>query len=640
MPNILNIGQTALLAAQVGIATTGHNISNASVPGYNRQEVIQGAVAGQAAGFGYIGKGTEVLSIKRVYSEYLTNQVSATATSKSRLDTYYAQVKQIDNMLSDSSVGLTPALTDFFNSVNDLSSDPSSSSTRQSLLSDAQALVARFQSQASQLNEIGQGVNESITSTVTQINAYTKEIAELNTAIEAAYGQNDGQAPNDLLDQRDQKIAELSELVKVSVVKQNNTYNVYIGNGQPLVVGKNTFDLSVVQSPSDPNKIEVGYQNSGASFIMDGTRLGGGSLAGLLEFRSQTLEPAQNELGRIATTLASTFNAQHALGQDLKGALGGAFFSVGTPQVYPNGGNDTSAGANAEVSASVTNASALTTSDYELKRVGTNYVLTRLSDKTELASTTWAAAQAAAAGEGFSFSVDSGTIAAGDSFLIKPTANGASGIGVAITDTNKIAAAAPIAAKATTTNTGTGKISAGVANSPLNTNLQQPVTITFTSATAYTVTGTGIPAGTTGTYDPAAGATLNYNGWTVQITGSPAMNDSFTVGPNTSGTGDNRNALLLGNLQTSKLIGGTTTYQGAYSKLVNMVGNKTSEMEVTSKAAKASYTQAVAAQQEQSGVNLDEEAANLLRYQQAYQAAAKVMQAADEMFKSLLGITA
>jgi flagellar hook-associated protein 1 FlgK len=228
-------------------------------------------------------------------------------------------------------------------------------------------------------------------------------------------------------------------------------------------------------------------------------------------------------------------------------------------------------------------------------------------------------------------------MAAGDSFLIRPTVDGAKAFGVAISDTSLIAAAAPIRTAAISANSGTGSITAGSVNAPPppNANLQQPVTITFTSATTFDVSGTGTGNPTGLTYTP--GATIGYNGWSAQIAGAPASGDSFTVAPNTGGVGDNRNALLLGALQTSNtLAGGTTTYQGGYSQLVSSVGNKTNELNVSSTASGNLLTSMVQAQQSISGVNLDEEATNLLRYQQAYQAAGKVMQIASQLFNTLL----
>jgi len=130
---------------------------------------------------------------------------------------------------------------------------------------------------------------------------------------------------------------------------------------------------------------------------------------------------------------------------------------------------------------------------------------------------------------------------------------------------------------------------------------------------------------------------VSYNGWTVELGGVPAAGDEFKIGPNTDGVGDNRNAVLLGALQTANTIGnGTTSYSGAYTQLVSLVGNKTRELEVISAAEGRYLEQAQAAHQAESGVNLDEEAANLLQYQQAYQAAAKIMQTASQLFEILL----
>ncbi|MBS0329128.1 MAG: flagellar hook-associated protein FlgK, partial [Proteobacteria bacterium] len=335
--------------------------------------------------------------------------------------------------------------------------------------------------------------------------------------------------------------------------------------------------------------------------------------------------------GRVAIGLASTVNAQHSLGQDLNGNLGGALFTLASPVVNASTGNTGSA----VVTASISDAGALTTSDYRLQYDGSNYTLTRLSDNT---ATTFAPAALPQTVDGVTINVSTAPDP-GDSFLIRPTVNGASGIGVAISDPALLAAAAPIRAAATSGNTGTGTIGAGSVNTPPppNANLQQPVTITFTSATTYNVTGTGTGNPTGLTYTP--GATISYNGWSTSISGTPAAGDSFTVASNAGGVGDSRNALLLGDLQTSNTLGnGTTSYQGAYSQFVSEIGNKTRELEVTSSAASNLLSQATLSAQNESGVNLDEEAANLLRYQQAYQAAGKVMQIASQLFDVLLSI--
>lgn len=630
--SILNIGQSALAAAQAGLSTAGHNIANASTPGYSRQVVIQGTAQPQNFGFGFMGQGTQIATIQRVYNEYLGVQAQSAQASKSGLDSYYAQIQQINNMLADPTAGLSPSLQDFFSGIQTMASNPSNIPARQTTLSSADALAGRFQGLAGQLNEISQGVNSQIQSSVSAINSYAQQIAQLNDSIGKAQ-RSTGQPPNDLLDQRDQLVLDLNKEIKATVVKQGDgSYNVFIGNGQPLVVGTTTSKLASVASAADLSKTVVAYQSGNGSTVPLGeSSLVGGQLGGLVEFRSKTLEPAQNALGRVAIGLASTINDQHRLGQDLNGNLGGALFTLASPQVRANAGNAGSA----TVTASISDAGALTTSDYRLQYDGSNYTLTRLSDNT---ATSFAPGALPQTVDGVTINVSTAP-AAGDSFLIHPTVNGASGIGVAISDPALLAAAAPIRATAASGNTGTGTIGAGSVNTPPppNANLQQPVTIKFTSATTYDVTGTGTGNPTGLTYTP--GATLSYNGWSTSISGTPAAGDSFTVGPNTGGVGDSRNALLLGDLQTSNTLGnGTTTYQGAYSQFVGEIGNKTRELEVTSSAAGNLLSQATLSVQNESGVNLDEEAANLLRYQQAYQAAGKVMQIASQLFDVLLSI--
>jgi len=364
----------------------------------------------------------------------------------------------------------------------------------------------------------------------------------------------------------------------------------------------------------------------------------------LLAFRDQALTNSQNALGRVAMGLAGTFNQQHQLGQDLNGALGGNLFVQPVPVVTSNAANTGTAAVTASVVAGA-DYSALTGSDYQLRfNGGTSYTLTRLSDNQV---TNYAAGLPAAPVDGLTLTTTAGA-AAGDNFLIRPTVNGAESIAVAITDPAKIAAAAPVRSNATLSNLGTGKISAATVNQPnpvtpnpthplTDLNLQQPVTITFTSPTAYNVTGTGVGLPASGTY--TAGTNISYNGWTMQISGTPSATDTFTIGSNTNATTDGRNALLLAGLQTQNtMAGGTTSYQGAYSQLVSYVGNKTRELEVTSQAQTSMVEQSIQAQQSFSGVNLDEEAANLLRYQRAYQAAGKALQIANTLFDTILSL--
>ncbi len=757
--SILNVGQSALQAAQIGLTTTGHNIANANTPGYTRQVVLQSASGAHNFGSGFVGSGTQVTTIQRVYDQYLNNQLLTAQTSKGSLDSYYSQITQIDNMLGDSSTGLSSTLQDFFSGIQGLAAAPNAASARQSVLSSAETLAGRFQALGNQLDQMRQGVNDQIDSSVSNINSYAQQIATLNDAIEKAEGSSGESKPaNDLLDQRDQVLSDLSKEVKVSVVKQGNSYNVFIGNGQPLVVGTQKFNLVTAVSPSDPSRTEVAYSANGAVNVLPESSLTGGSLGGLFDFRANSLDAAQNSLGRVATGLALTFNAQHQLGLDQNGNLGGAFFNAAAPvvdgNIYNKGGG--------VVTASISDPGALTASDYLLQTVTAAappvpgpaapgaYKLTRLSDGTVTNFTTFPQTV-----DGVDFDLGSGNPAAGDSFLIKPTANGATGFNVAINDVTKIAAAAPIttgfaagpavltgftaatppgsstisaatesaaftsatltpavtltydavsntlsgfpAGVAVTVNgaappapyvagdpvpytagatisfggvsfaisgtpatgdqfsinnnpAGSAKISAGTVDASFtNATLTPTVTLTY-NATTNTLSGfpAGVPVTVNGAAPPApyvagdpvpytAGATISFGGASFTISGTPATGDQFSLGLNTNGKGDTRNALLLGGLQTSNtLANGTTSYQGAYGQLVSLIGNKTHELDVTSTAAGKLLDSTIAAQQAVSGVNLDEEATNLLRYQQAYQAAGKVMQTANQLFDMLL----
>jgi len=628
---IFGIGVSGLNAAQAGLVTTGHNIANANTPGYHRQGIVQSTPVPLFTGSGFFGQGVNVQNVLRSYSEFLEGQVIRSEARSGYLSTYGAQLAQIDGMLADPAAGLSPALQEFFSSVQDVAANPASVPSRQALLSGGEALVARFQSMDARLVEMFNGVNTQIASTVTGINAYAQEIASLNGRIVVAQS-NPAQAPNDLLDQRDRMVAELNRLVgTTAVVQGDGTVNVFIGNGQNLVVGSQSFRLSTAPSVDDPTRMDVAYQIGTSSVRITPENLGAGSLGGLLAFRSGPLEEARSTLGRVAMGLARSFNDQHRLGQDLNGALGTGFFTEPQPAVTARANNT----GNAVIGAALADVSALTTSAYRLSYDGTAYSLTRLSDNS---TTTYASLPQTV--DGLALTLASGTAAAGDTFLIEPTRYAARDFALALRDPAKIAAAAPVRTTGALANTGSAAISAGEVNAPPppSANLQQPVTITFTSAGTFDVsgTGTGNPAGVA----YVSGGSISYNGWTVRITGTPAAGDTFTIGPNSGGTADNRNASLLAGLQTrNTLAGGTASYQSAYSQLTGSIGSAMRQNQVSAAAQNNLAEQARQTQQSLSGVNLDEEAANLIRYQQAYQASGKVIEIASRLFDTLLGIS-
>ena len=630
MSGIFNIGLTGLTAAQNNLTTISHNIANATTPGYHRQRVDLQNAYPQATGNGFIGSGVDVVTVTRLYSEFLDNQVTVAQGRLAYLESFRDSVAQIDNLVADPNSGLTPAIDEFFASVQQVATDPDSPVTRQDMLSSAGNIVGRFRTLDARLTAMQEAGNGQIRALVTNVNTAAREIANLNQAIMVAEGAGGGHVANDLHDKRDALIAELNTLIGVSVARQSDgSINVMFGAGQNLVIGTKALSLSAVVSAADPKRVDIGYDTGGALAIITSS-VNGGQLGGVAAFQREVLEPSMNALGRVAVALAATFNQQHRLGQDLNGAIGTDFFTVPSPVVLTR---STNAG-NGVLSATLVSASALTTSDYQIRYNAGSYTVTRLSD-----ATTSVFASLPQTVDGVSIALTSGAPANGDTFLLQPTRTGARDIRVALIDGAKIAAAAPIRTAAALANTGAASVSAGavVGPPPTNGNLLQPVTITFTGATTFDVSGTGTGNPTGVAYTP--GAPISFNGWTISIEGSPRVGDVFTVTQNTNGVGDNRNAALLVGLQTARTIaGGTVTYQGAYSQSVAGIGSKTKELQIASAAQETLAQQSVTAQQSLSGVNLDEEAANLIRYQQQYQACGKMIEIASRLFDTLLAI--
>jgi flagellar hook-associated protein 1 FlgK len=646
--SLLSIGKTGLYAAQAGLATTGNNITNANVAGYSRQVAVQATAISMGGSNGYIGTGTQVAQVKRYSDDFLNAQVRTAQASSSGLDAYQAQVQQIDNLLADTTSGLSPALQDFFSAVQNLTGDGAGVSSRGSFLTSADTLASRFQSMNGRLDEIRKGVNTQLTASVTTINTYAKQIAQLNDQIGKLTEAGGLNPPNDLLDKRDQLIMDLNKQVKATVVPGDNySLTVSIGNGQPLVVGTNSFDLAATNSPTDQTRVTIGYVTKGKITPMAESALTGGELGSVLQFRTQSLDLAQNSLGRVAIALATSMNDQNHLGLDGNGKPGGDIFTIAPADVTKNVNNNMTS--TTAIKATVVDATQLTTSNYKVDYDGTNFNVHRLSDNKKTVISPFPQTQPQVI-DGLAFDI-SGVADSGDNFLVRPTQNGATNFKVALTDGAQIAAAAPIATSVPLTNSGSGKISAGsVDKNYLASPLSGPVTLAFDKATG---TLSGFPAGqnvsmtangTTTTYPAGTnppfqdGASYTVAGMSFTMNGAPGNGDKFTIAPNT-GLGDTRNAGLMGDLQSKNILdGGKATYQSAYATLVSTIGNKTREVQANAEAAAAQLTQAEGAANNVSGVNLDEEAANLLKYQQAYQASGKVMQIADTIFNALLQI--
>jgi len=634
MADLFNTALSGLRAFRVALDTTSHNIANVNTPGYSRQRVELSTQTPQRTGGSYLGSGVAVDAVSRVYDRFLTDQVRGLTSGQSQEAALHALASQIDRMLADPNVGVAPALADFFGALQDLAADPSSVPARDLVLQSGQALASRFDDLGSQFDALGGAANDRLTDAVAAANDLADQIADLNREIFAAHTSSG--EPNDLLDQRDELLRQLSRYTRVTVADNGDgTLNVLVGTGQPVVVGTRAQRLDMVGDPHDPQRLRVGLATTAGPMDITG-QLEGGEIAGILAFRDQVLDPARNQLGQLALGIAHTFNAQHQLGQDLEGDPGGAFFSVVDPRVLPRIGNV----GDAAVAAAVVDVAGLTASDYRMARTGSDYALTRLSDGAVIDLDALGFPGTAVTVDGLRLEVASGTMADGDSFVIQPTRAAATGLAVAISRPQDIAAAAPIRTAAATGNIGTAVIDAGAVDHsgqpPLDANLTAPVSITFNvPPTTFNVTGAG-------TGDPVnlpytSGEPIRFNGWTVAISGNPAAGDRFTVAANQGGVGDNRNVLALAQLQDAKTLAqGSQNYAEVYGSLVATVGARTARAQSANAAQETLLNQAVAARDSVAGVNLDEEAASLLRFQQAYQAAAQAIQIAGTLFDSLL----
>ncbi len=648
MSSLLNIGLTGLNASQAYLNTTSHNIANAATPGYHRQSVTQEARDPQYLGGAFFGTGTGITGVKRAYSELLETQVLNADNRRAEYAAYNRFISQVDNVLADSDTGLTPALNEFFGALQSVSSNPTNVAARQALISSGETLVARFQTLDARIGEIAQGVETDIATTMVSINGYAAAIAELNQRIAVSQSSAGGGAANDLLDQRDQAIAELNKLVKVNAVPQRDgSLSIFIGSGQALVLGTTAKELSMGDTLDENGRPMVLISGSNGSKIpLAENLITGGELGGLLAVRRDGMEPAQRSLGLIATTLATAFNEQHKLGIDLDGELGRNFFSLGQPRVEPG-----SSGVGVRIDPA--ELAALTGSDYELRREGAKYLMTDIGSGVSEELTVVAGV---ASYRGLTLTVPA-SFAAGDRAFIYPTRQAASGIAMAVTDPRDVAAAAPLRTSVPATNGGSLQVesllftSTGLAID--GTKLALPnVDLTFSAGNVFTL-GAGWTSADL-SYDPngsdSAGKVFSLTGPSgievqLKVSGKPAVNDVITIADNAGGIADNRNAVLLGALQTEKLMFGagsagtpTATLNNAYAQVVAKIGSKTREVQAGERTQSSLLAQATAARDSVSGVNLDEEAANLVRFQQTYQAAGRVMSVAQRLFDEMLAI--
>ena len=628
MADALGIGTSALLSIQRSIATTSHNIANVNTEGYSRQSTELAARPGQFSSAGVIGSGVDVISVQRSYDQFLGSQVRDYTSSQSQYQTFHGLTLQINNSLADSQNGLSSTLQGFFGSLQDVSGSPSKLPERQVLIGDANLLVDQQQQFNRLLDDLSRGVNSNLEDIVGEVNGLSSNIAKLNEEIILSSGQ--GQTPNDLLDQRDVLLNQLAEKVDISVTEQGNgAVNVFIGNGQGLVIGSTVTELATVQNEFDGSRLEITIAGAPGNPNIS-SFLTGGEIQGVLDFRDKVLEPTRDQLGLLTLGLTDTFNAQHQLGVDLNGNAGGDFFTPTTVSAR-NSSNNTGT---AVPTITIDDVGAVRPEDYQLEYDGTEWTLTRTSDGFSESG----------AGplmlDGITVDVSTGTPSAGDSFLINPARDAASTFGIEITDPRQIAIAAPVVSEVPLGNTGTANIDDVVVTGSTS---GLPITLTFNpdalgpGAPGYDVTGG--PGGTI-PYDPttqSGGLPESLGGIAFILSGEPQAGDELILADNANGVGDNRNGLLLADLQNQSVLqGGTSTFQQVYSGIVGDIGTQTRRAEANLAVENSLLFDAQNNLSSVSSVNLDEEAANLLQLQQAYQAASRLISVSDEMFQALI----
>jgi flagellar hook-associated protein 1 FlgK len=671
--SLLNVGISALTTNQKLLQVTGNNISNAGVESYSRQRAEVSTRPEQLLGGSYQGTGNTVDNISRVVDQFLITQIQLDTSSRSSLEAFARNMEQVDGLLSDDFSGLSAILSEFFAAIESSAQDPTSEPARQVVITQAESLALKINNLSDRVEQQLNFVDGQLRALSSQATTLAKGIASLNEGIADQVARGGGAQPNQLLDQRDEMLRQLAEIVNISTVKDGNDLNVFIGNGLPLVTGFKALALDTQQGVDGVNIMLVGR----GSVSQRVTHLmSGGEMGGLLDFR-EVGGDLLNVIGRIGIGLADSVNQQNALGIDLDGNAGGTIFrdvNAGTiPQSRIIADGDNSAPTLQNMAINITDVGQLTTSDYRLSVVDNDgaapldYRILRVSDNATTIVNGIAGAQSIAI-DGFSIDISSATqanLALNDQFRIRPTRAGGADTTVDITRQQELAYSVPVVTDAKIGNNGTGVISSGemlaivddsaLALTPANPIYQSagvlaaPVLIQFTTATDYTVYETSDPFNPavlfSGTIIPgqkneifgSQGTDPNFIGFQVTIDGAPQVNDEFTIDFNQNGSSDNRNAAALSGIRAQNILdGNSTNFENSYGRLIERIGTQTAQAKVGRDASESLLFQSQASRDSMAGVNLDEEAANLIKFEQAYNASAQLITVARQIFDTLL----
>ena len=645
MSGLMSIGKTAMYANYAALQTAGNNIANANTAGYSRQETQLADAPSQFTGSGFFGKGVQVTTVSRAYDQLLTNQAVASSSTAAADSARLSKLNDLEGVFPIGESGVGYAAGAFLNSFVDVSNNPGDASARQVVMSQAQELASRFRAAGDQLSSLQTGVSQDIKSQAASVNSLATQVAQLNSQIAGLKGS--GQPPNQLLDQRDQLVSQLAGIINVTTIAADDgSVGVFIGGGQNLVLGNHANTIKAVPDEFDPAKMTLTMTEGAVNRAIPSDSLVGGSLSGLMKFQNEDLTSANNLLGQMATAVSGAVNKQQSLGLDLgqPSGPGAPIFSVGSARVLSASSNS----GTAALSVTVSDSSKVQASDYALSFDGTNYTLTRSSDQSAVPGSPFTPA-ALAAGvqvDGMTLQLTGGAAAVNDRFLLQPVSNAAQNMQTVLADTKGLAAASPFTGSVGVNNTGTATLaSLGAVNPSYNGALS--ANITFTSNTGdYTWTMSDATTGI-GTWTP--GSPISLNGFELQLAGVPKTGDTVSVVPTVSVASNNGNALAFTNLADAGIVsasgGAATSAKGmsitdAYASALADVGVRVQSGKTASSLSSAIASQAESARANQSGVNLDEEAARLIQFQQSYQAAAKILQVAQSIFDTMLQVAA
>ena len=638
MSGLLNVGTRALQANQLALQTAGNNIANVNTAGYSRQSVVMGTVQGQYSGAGYIGKGVEVVTIKRELSTFLTTQSALAGSIQSGDATRADKLRQLASLFQGGPNGLGAAISEMVNSFSDVASAPTDLTARSVALTRVDETAKRMNASATQIDELAQGIRLELADMAKTVNTLAKGIADVNNQIVRAKGS--GQTPNDLMDKREQLVRELNQYVQTtSIAADDGSTGIFLGGSRALVLGTTAATVSIGQDEfNDPLKSKLIMTSGGQDATLDEAMLGGGELAGLLKFQNNDMAEGRNLLGRMAVAVTTAMNDQHALGLDLDGKPGAALFSpVTLPDARAAIGNSQLPGAVSRLAITVSDPTKLAVTDYQVSySSATNGTVTRLSDNKTFgfgAAASYPTANDFFKTEGLNIT-PTGTPAAGDRFLLQPFSAAARDISREFSSPRALAMASRIAGSTATSNTGSLSLSKLQALSD-DPNLAATVTLTFNGAGTFTVAG-AVPA-VAGPINYTPGQAITYNGWSLTLQGAPSVNDTFTVQaqPAAYRNLNAGNANEMWSLGTKPMFDEAAMTDG-YAGLLSQIGIRSQSANY---AAEVSSTIAANLERDRTsvaGVNLDEEAAKLLQYQQAYQASAKMIQIAQSVFDTLL----